>query len=123
MQAGVLERQPISEWVLPSFIKPKENRTVCFLGDFWEVIEGLVRKPFPIPKISKVLQELEGFSFATALDLNMGYYTIRLDPIQMHPKLVPLSLLGENIPTSNYLWVLQVLKTYSKEKCQSSWNP
>jgi hypothetical protein len=27
-----------------------------------------------------VLQELEGFSFATAIDLNMGYYTIRLDP-------------------------------------------
>ncbi len=27
-----------------------------------------------------VLQELEGFSCATALDLNMGYYTIRLDP-------------------------------------------
>jgi hypothetical protein len=40
----------------------------------------LVRKPFPIPKISMVLQELEGFTFATTLDLNMGYYTIRLDP-------------------------------------------
>jgi hypothetical protein len=26
------------------------------------------------------LQEIEGFSFATALDLNMGYYNIRLDP-------------------------------------------
>ena len=26
------------------------------------------------------MQELEGFTFATALDLNMGYYTIRLDP-------------------------------------------
>jgi hypothetical protein len=26
------------------------------------------------------LQELEEFTFATALDLNMGYYTIRLDP-------------------------------------------
>jgi hypothetical protein len=26
-----------------------------------------------------VLQGLEGFSFATALDLNMGYCTIRLD--------------------------------------------
>ncbi len=23
---------------------------------------------------------MEGFTFATALDLNMGYYTIRLDP-------------------------------------------
>jgi hypothetical protein len=27
-----------------------------------------------------MLQELEGFTYATALDLNMGYYTIRLDP-------------------------------------------
>jgi hypothetical protein len=26
-----------------------------------------------------VLQEIEGFSYATALDLSMGYYTIRLD--------------------------------------------
>jgi hypothetical protein len=39
-----------------------------------------VRKPFPITKISMGLQELEGFSFATALDLNMGYFTIILDP-------------------------------------------
>jgi hypothetical protein len=27
-----------------------------------------------------VLQKVEGFSFATALDLNIGHYTIRLDP-------------------------------------------
>jgi hypothetical protein len=39
----------------------------------------LVRKLFPIPKISMVLQEIEGFSYATALDFSMGYYTIRLD--------------------------------------------
>ncbi len=26
------------------------------------------------------MQELEGFTFAMDLDLNMGYYTIRLDP-------------------------------------------
>ncbi len=50
------------------------------ISDFREVNKRLVRKPFPIPKISTVLQELEGFTFATALDLNMGYYTIRLDP-------------------------------------------
>jgi hypothetical protein len=62
------------------FIISKKNRTVCFLSNFWEVNKRLIRKPFPIPKISEVLQELEGFNFATALDLNMGYYTIRLDP-------------------------------------------
>ena len=27
-----------------------------------------------------MLQDMEGFTFATSLDLNMGYYTIRLDP-------------------------------------------
>ncbi len=77
---GVLERQPTSEWALPSFIIPKKDKTVCFLSDFWEVNKRLIRKSFPIPKISMVMKEIEGFSFATALDLNMGYYTIRLDP-------------------------------------------
>jgi hypothetical protein len=28
-----------------------------------------------------ILQELEGFTYATALNLNMGYYTSRLDPM------------------------------------------
>ncbi len=77
---GVLERQPASEWALPSFIIPKKDRTVRFLSNFWEINKRLVQKSFPIPKISTVLQELEEFTFATALDLNMGYYTIRLDP-------------------------------------------
>ena len=53
---------------------------VKLLSDFWEVNKRLVGKPFPIPKISTVLQEIDRFSFATALVLNMGYYTIRLDP-------------------------------------------
>ena len=79
-QLGVLERQPASEWASPSFIIPKKDKTVRFLSDFREVNKRLVRKPFPIPKISTVLQEIEGFSYATALDLNMGYFTIRLDP-------------------------------------------
>jgi hypothetical protein len=77
---GVLERQPASEWALPSFIIPKKDKNVRFLSDFWEVNKRLIRKPFPIPKISTVLQDIEEFSYATTLDLNRGYYTIRLDP-------------------------------------------
>ncbi len=38
-----------------------------------------VLSSYPIPKISTVLQELKGFTYVTALDLNMGYYTFRLD--------------------------------------------
>jgi hypothetical protein len=116
-QLGVLERQPASEWALPSFIIPKKDKTVHFLSDFWEVNKRLVRKSFPIPKISTVLQEIEGFSYAIALDLNMGYYTIRLDPDAS--KSAPLYFLGESTPTRDYQWVLQVLQTFSKERCQS----
>ncbi len=57
-----------------------KDNTIRVVSNFREVNKPVVRKPFPIPKISTVLQELEGFTYATALDLNMGYYTIRLDP-------------------------------------------
>ncbi len=71
---------PASEWDVPSFIIPKKDQTVWFIRDFREVNKRRARILFPIPKIITVLQELVGFTFATALDLNMGYYTIRLDP-------------------------------------------
>ncbi len=50
------------------------------ISDFRELNKRIVRKPYPIPKISTMLQELEGFTYATTLDLNMDYHTIRLDP-------------------------------------------
>jgi hypothetical protein len=39
----------------------------------------LKRQPFPIPKIVDVIRSIEGFTFASVLDLNMGYYHIKLD--------------------------------------------
>jgi dihydroorotate dehydrogenase len=37
--------------------------------------------PFPIPKIGKadIIRSMEGFTFASALELNMGYCHIKLD--------------------------------------------
>jgi hypothetical protein len=37
--------------------------------------------PFPIPKIGQydMIGLMEGFTFASALNLNMGYYHIKLD--------------------------------------------
>ncbi len=77
---GVLKWQPSSQWASPYFIIPKKNQTVCTISDFRELYKLIVRKPYPIPKISNTLQELEGFTYAMTLGLNMGYYTIRLDP-------------------------------------------
>jgi hypothetical protein len=76
----VLKWQPSSKWASPSFIIPKKDHTVRTILDFRELNKHIVCKSYPIPKISTTLQELEGFTYVTTLDLNMGYYTIRLDP-------------------------------------------
>jgi hypothetical protein len=41
----------------------------------------LKRHPFAIPKFgdADMIHSMEGFTFASALDLNMGYYHIKLD--------------------------------------------
>ncbi len=59
---------------------PEKGPYVRTISDFRELNKRIVRKPYPIPKISTTLQELEGFTYANTLDLNLGYYTIRLDP-------------------------------------------
>jgi hypothetical protein len=111
---GVLEWQQSSRWVSPTFIIPKKDSTVRTISDFRELNKRLVRNPYPIPKISTILQELEGFTYATALDLNMGYYTISWT--QWHPKCVRSYFLGESTHTRDYPWALEAQRIYSKLK-------
>ena len=77
---GVLKRVNHSEWAAPTFIIPKKDQTVRFISDFRELNKRIVRKPYPIPKIQDLLLNLEGFTYASSLDLNMGYYHIELSP-------------------------------------------
>ena len=69
---------------------------------FMELNKRLKHKPFPIPKISDILQKLQGFQFATALDLNMMYYTIRSDPTAY--RICTIVLPWGNIPIKDQLW-------------------
>ena len=77
---GDLKNDSSSQWAAPAFTIPKKDGSLRFLTDFCQSNKNLIRKPYPLPKISEVFQELEGLSYATALDLKMGYYTLRLDP-------------------------------------------
>jgi hypothetical protein len=56
---GVLKWQPSSRWASPTFIIPKKDGTVRTISDFRELNKRIVRKPYPIPKISTTLQELD----------------------------------------------------------------
>ena len=51
---------------------------MSFLSDFRNLNKKLKQKPYPFPKINEMLLELDGFQYATSLDLNMGYYHIRI---------------------------------------------
>ena len=68
-----------SVWAAPSFIVPKKTGDVRVVTDFRELNKWIVRKPYPIPKILDILQKMERFKYATAVDLRKGYYHIPLD--------------------------------------------
>jgi hypothetical protein len=80
---GVIEEDYSSEWSspFPSFAIPKKNgaATIRVVTDFRKLNLLLKRHPYPIPKIGGMIRSMEGFTFASALDLNMGYYHIKLD--------------------------------------------
>jgi cleavage and polyadenylation specificity factor subunit 1 len=78
-EIGVLERNSDSEWAAPTFVQPKKTGDIRVLTDFRRLNAKLRRKPYPLPKINDLLFKLEGFQYATAIDLSMGYYHIPLD--------------------------------------------
>ena len=76
----VLRKVNRSEWASPMFTILKPDKSLRSLADLRELNKRIKRKPFPLPKISDMLHKLEGFQWATSLDLNMGYYHIELTP-------------------------------------------
>jgi hypothetical protein len=58
----------------------KPDTLLRSLANLRELNKRIKIKPFSLPKINDLLQKLEGFQFATSLDLNMGYYDIELTP-------------------------------------------
>ena len=80
VKIGILQKVNRSECGAPTFVTPKKDRTIRFITDFRELNKRIKRKPYPIPKIQDLLLKLKGFTFATLLDLNMGYYHIDLAP-------------------------------------------
>jgi len=80
VQAKVLRKVNTSEWASPAFTIAKPDGTLSSLTDNREINKHIKRYPFPLPKIQDMLQKLEGFQWATSLDLNMGYYHITLSP-------------------------------------------
>ena len=69
-----------TDWAAPSFIVPKKNNQVRIVTDLRVLNSQLKRRTWPMPKVQDLLRDLAGFTYATSIDLNMGYWTLRLSP-------------------------------------------
>ena len=74
-----MEEANNSKWGAPYFYQPKvRTNRVRLISDFRNLNGQLKHKPYPMPKMRKMILNLEGFQYTTSLELNMGYYRIRL---------------------------------------------
>jgi hypothetical protein len=77
---GVLKAQVASEHQSSSFFIPRKNGIVRVVSDFRVLNSKLQRVAFPITEIQDILNSLNGFTYATSIDINMGYCTTHLMP-------------------------------------------
>lgn len=74
-----------SEWSSPLLIVPKKldasgERKWRIVLDYRKLNECIQDDKFPLPNITEILDSLSGAMYFSHLDLNQGYYQIRLDP-------------------------------------------
>ena len=78
VKIGVLNLVQQSQYGTPIFIIRKKEGTLRFITDYRRLNHKLVRNTYLLPRIGKNMQQLELLQYATALYINMGYYTISL---------------------------------------------
>jgi hypothetical protein len=102
----------------PSFGTPKKNSQILFVSDFHQLNKWIIYWPYPMPSIHKLFKCFERFTYCTALDLNMGFWTILLDKFSQR-LYARSSYLGKNTVTFVFQWDLPVHWTYTKRRCQN----
>ena len=55
-----------------------------FIADYCILNQQLVINPYHLPIIGNTIQQLGVLQYVNALDINMGYYTIRLSPASQY---------------------------------------
>ena len=75
----VLKANVATAYCSPSFFRKKKDGGIRFVSDLRKLNAIIERHPHPLPNIDDVIWRMNGFTFATCLDLNRGYYHFVLD--------------------------------------------
>ena len=67
-------------WVCPAVFAPKPNKDdVRICVDMRRANDAIWREKLPIPTVDEVLEELNGSTVFSKLDMNMGFHQIELE--------------------------------------------
>jgi hypothetical protein len=115
---GVLRKTNNSEWAAQGFAVPKKNKQIRFITDFCMLNRFLCRYPFPLPSIQEIMHTVNGLTFVSILDLNMGFWMIQLDKGSQW--LATVILPGASILTNAFQWDYLSAPISIKRKCPPS---
>ena len=65
-------------WVSPIVVAPKPNGDIRLCIDMRRVNEAVIRERYPFPTVDETLQQLNGSSVFTKIDLRAGFHQIQL---------------------------------------------
>ena len=68
-----------SEWFSPTLVVPKKDKRIRILSDFREVNQMIRQKPYPMPRIHKIMQKRRGYTHFTKMGLSMQLYCFELE--------------------------------------------
>jgi hypothetical protein len=78
VKLGILKPNFNSPWGSPTLAVRKPNGDVRIVTDFRMVNLRHRRKPYPMPNISELFQHIDGYVFASTLDLHLGFHHVLL---------------------------------------------
>ncbi|KAL7460230.1 hypothetical protein ACHAXS_000693, partial [Conticribra weissflogii] len=81
VEIGILEPCGASEWASPAFIIPKKDGCVQQITHRRSLNKAIIRKQYPLPIITDMLDCISGYKFFTKLDISMQYYTFELNKL------------------------------------------
>ena len=79
LESGVIEEHR-GPWASPVLLVKKKDGSWRFCIDYRRLNDVTVSDVYPIPRIDRILQSMNGSKFFSVLDLASGYWQIGMDP-------------------------------------------